>query len=537
MSQFRPALLLLLGTAACVPASLGSPAIPEPPNPCSPVSLKACTPESPPTSRYFTIHVVDEQTGRGVPLVELRTVNAVRYYTDSNGIAALDEPGLVGQRVWFQVQSHGYEMPADGFGMRGIALTVEPGKTAQVKIRRLNIAERLYRLTGGGIYRDSLLVGREAPVKEPLLNAQVLGCDSVQNAVYRGKLFWMWGDTSRPAYPLGNFHMSGATSELPGKGGLDPSRGVNLNYFKAETGFAREMAPMPGPGPTWLDAVAVLGEGKEEQLFAAYAKIRGSLDVYERGFCRFDPEKGQFTRLGQFPVDAPIFPHGHPVKRRVDGVDYVFFGDPFPLTRVRATPAAYQDLSQYETYTPLREGSRLSDPVIDRDAQGKVRYAWRKNTPAVNPEEQEKLIQTGKLRREEALCRFTDPTNGKPVVIHRGTVHWNAFRKRWIMIATEIGGTSMLGEVWYSEAKQPQGPWLSARKIVTHDRYSFYNPAHHPEFDQQGGKVIYFEGTYTHSFSGNPDQTPRYDYNQVMYRLNLADPRLGGRNQPEGVRN
>jgi hypothetical protein len=27
-------------------------------------------------------------------------------------------------------------------------------------------------------------------------------------------------------------------------------------------------------------------------------------------------------------------------------------------------------------------------------------------------------------------------------------------------------------------------------------------------------------------FSGNPDKTPRYDYNQVMYRLDLADPRL-----------
>ena len=30
----------------------------------------------------------------------------------------------------------------------------------------------------------------------------------------------------------------------------------------------------------------------------------------------------------------------------------------------------------------------------------------------------------------------------------------------------------------------------------------------------------------THTFSGNPDQTPRYDYNQIMYRLDLADERL-----------
>ena len=33
---------------------------------------------------YFAIIVVDEETGRGVPLVELRTVHDVKYYTDSN---------------------------------------------------------------------------------------------------------------------------------------------------------------------------------------------------------------------------------------------------------------------------------------------------------------------------------------------------------------------------------------------------------------------------------------------------------------------
>src|SRR6185436_12342539 len=32
------------------------------------------------------IEVVDEQTARGVPLVELETVDRVRYYTDSNGL-------------------------------------------------------------------------------------------------------------------------------------------------------------------------------------------------------------------------------------------------------------------------------------------------------------------------------------------------------------------------------------------------------------------------------------------------------------------
>ena len=110
---------------------------------------------------------------------------------------------------------------------------------------------------------------------------------------------------------------------------------------------------------------------------------------------------------------------------------------------------------------------------------------------------------------------------------HGGTVSWNEYRKRWVMIAVELfGESSVLGEVWFAEADAPTGPWVYARKVVTHDKYSFYNPKQHPFFDEDGGRTIYFEGTYTHTFSGNTHQTPRYDYNQVMYRLDLSDPRL-----------
>ncbi len=479
----------------------------------------------------FAIEVVDESTGRGVPLVELRTVHSVRFVTDSAGIAVIDEAELAGRETFFSVSSHGCELPPDGFGLRGVRLVVERGKTATVKIRRKNIAERLYRMTGAGIYRDSLLIGRKAPIRQPLLNTQVVGQDSVQNAAYQGRLFWMWGDTSRLSYPLGNFHMTGATTPLPPPGGpfpsgIDPERGIDLEYFAAENGFTREMAPIPGEGPTWLDALVALPEDGRERLFAGYMKIRPPLAVYERGLCRYDDEKGQFVGVRKFPVDAPIIPHGHPAVRQMNDRKYVFFGDPFPLVRVPATAEALQDLTKYEAYTPLKAGSRLSSPELDRDREGRLRYAWKKNTPALGAEEQAKLIKEGKLRRDEGLLRIDDPDSGKSVVIHRGTVNWNAYRKRWVMIATEIGGTSQVGEVWYAESRQPVGPWLNPRKIVTHDRYSFYNPSHHPEFDQHAGRVLYFEGTYTREFSGNPEATPRYDYNQMMYRLDLADPRL-----------
>ena len=474
----------------------------------------------------FGIEIVDEQAGRGVPLVELKTVNGIRYWTDSAGLAAIPDADLVGQEVYFGISSHGYEAQKDGFGFPGVRLKVEPGKVAQVKIKRTNLAERLYRITGSGIYADALLLGRKPPIHSPLLSAQVVGCDSVQNAVYQGKLFWIWGDTLQVSYPLGNFNATGATTPLPGKDGLAPETGIDLTYFRNDKGFVKGMAPVPGEGPTWLTGMFTLKSGEKEELYAGYMKIRPPLEVYEKGLVRFDDAKTEFERVVVFPREASLWPNGHAAVREDGGSSYVYFGDPFPLLRVPATSAAIRDPAKYEAYTCLATGSSVKFPIVERDAQGKPKYEWRKATPPLIPEDEEALIRRGKLKRDEAMFRFVDPARNRPVVMHRGTVHWNEFRKRWIMIATEIGGTSQLGEVWYSEAESPLGPWTWATKIVTHKKYSFYNPVHHPEFDQEGGKRIYFEGTYTTSFSGNEEQTPRYEYNQVMYRLDLSDPRL-----------
>ena len=471
----------------------------------------------------FRIRIVDAQTGRGVPLVELETVNQILLVSDSNGLVAFDEPGLLGTRVFFHVRSHGYEFPADGFGYRGAALETEAGGRAELKIRRVNIAERLYRMTGAGIYRDSVLLGEKVPTEQPVLNGKVLGSDSVVNTEYRGKLYWFWGDTNQPGYPLGNFHVPGATSELPSRGGLDPERGVNLRYFVDETGFAKPTAKMPGDGPTWIDGlVTVESSDGDEQMFAAYVKIRPPLTVYERGLIRWNEAGEQFEHVATFPEDAVLFPRGHTFKQTENDVEYVYFCDPFPLVRAPATAEGLADLSLYEAFTCLKP---TRDDEVERTPDGAVRYAWKPNTPPVGPAEQKKLVEAGELKPHEGLIQFRDRESGQPVFAHRGSVYWNEHRRRWVMIATEQFGTSLLGEVWYAEADTPVGPWTYAVKVVTHDKYSFYNPKQHPMFDKDGGRTIFFEGTYTHSFSGNPDQTPRYDYNQIMYKLDLSDPR------------
>jgi hypothetical protein len=155
------------------------------------------------------------------------------------------------------------------------------------------------------------------------------------------------------------------------------------------------------------------------------------------------------------------------------------------------------------------------------------------------------MISKKLIQPDEALWALRDTNTTAAVRSHSGSVYYNDYRKRWISIRSEVmGQASFLGEIWYFEGDTPLGPWVYGQKIVTHrmgdsaldkltwsrenaETYSFYNPLHHPEFDKQGGRIIYFEGTYTATFSGTHTvKTPGYNYNQIMYRLDLADPRL-----------
>ena len=86
------------------------------------------------------------------------------------------------------------------------------------------------------------------------------------------------------------------------------------------------------------------------------------------------------------------------------------------------------------------------------------------------------------------------------------------------------GAPSFLGEIWLTEAAGPEGPWVNARKVLSHDDYTFYNPVLHPEFFTADSPLIYFEGTYTTMFSSNKQPTPRWEYNQVLYQVDLSKP-------------
>jgi hypothetical protein len=484
--------------------------------------------------KYFKIQVVDRQTGRGVPLVELRTTNNIKYFTDSHGIVAFYEPGLMERDVFFFVESHGYEFPKDGFGFRGKRLKTLRGGSAIIKIDRLNIAERLYRVTGQGIYRDSILTGHPVPLKNPVLNGQVTGQDSVYTCIYRGRLFWMWGDTGRPSYPLGHFAMAGAVSDLPGKGGLDPAISVELEYYVAEDGFSRPVSPLKEPGMVWLDGLLTVKDKQgRERMVAKYARMKSLGEAYERGLVVFNDATESFEPLVRSGVDfLPYHNSGHAFSVNVEGRKYYYFATQFPLAvrmRVRAEWDDVIDANSYEVLTALEPKKPEARRTRRLDlGESETPYRWVRFGELMGNDTSAKTAVIEALKKEKQDAHLYDIESGKEISPHGGTVYFNAYRKRWVMITVQqFGEPSFLGEVWYAEADTPVGPWAYARKIATHNKYSFYNPKQHPFFDRDGGRVLFFEGTYSHTFSGTAENaTPRYDYNQIMYRLNIDDPRL-----------
>jgi len=487
------------------------------------------------SSKYFKIQVVDRQTGRGVPLVQLRTTNNIRYFTDSHGIVAFYEPGLMNMDVFFFVESHGYEFPKDGFGMQGTRLKTVPGESATIKINRINIAERLYRVTGQGIYRDSILTGHPVPLQNPALNGQVIGQDSVYMCLYRGRLFWMWGDTGRPSYPLGNFSMSGAVSDLPGHGGLDPAIGINLKYFVDENGFSKKMCPLKEPGLVWADGLLTVKDNDGRQrMVAKFDRLKNMSDIRERGLLVFNDETKTFEPLVRSGgIDFLPFPaSGHAFSVNVQGQKFHYFALPFPLTvrmRVRSEWNDVIDPNHYEVLTALKPKKPAGQHALRMDlGKSETPYRWLSFAQLAGDDASAKTSVIEALKKEKQNVHLYDIESGGKIIPHGGTVYFNAYRQRWIAIfVQQFGESSFLGEVWYAEADTPIGPWAYARKIATHNKYSFYNPKHHPLFDQDGGRVLFFEGTYSFTFSGTAENaTPRYDYNQIMYRLNLADPRL-----------
>ena len=484
-------------------------------------------PGPPAAAPFAELRVVDAATGRGVPLVELETVHAVRFVTDNAGRAAFAEPDAPGRpdesgrEVFLAVRGHGYGMPADGFGYAGVRVTPRVGGAVVIEVQRRQIAERLCRLTGAGRWRDSRLLGHAVPAAASN-DGRVAGQDSVQAAVYRGRVRWFWGDTRRMGYPLGLFRTAGATTPPPDALG-DPADGLPFEYFTDADGFARAMMPLPGrpEGVIWLDGVAVVPDAAgEPKLIAHYSRREGLERQLEHGVAVYDDAADRFVpSVRSADGETWRHPSTHPILFEEDGRRWLLSGSPTPNVRVSASLADVRNPDRYEAFT-CADPADPDSPLLD--AVGAPVWRWQSALPPTDSATEHRWIEAGTLKPEHArFCPADANSPSDRVTLHSGTVRWNDRRGKWVLVAGQVGGTSHLGEVWYAEADAPTGPFPAAVKVATHDRQSFYNVCHHTFLDRDGGRFIHFEGTYTNSFSGNPRRTPRYEYNQVLYRLDL----------------
>lgn len=427
---------------------------------------------------WCRINIVEKGSGWPVPLVELRTTHNVRFVSDNAGVIAFDLPELMGVETWFFVEGHGYGVPADGFGYRGVRLKPQPGALLTVEVERRLPAKRLGRITGGGLFGEAEQLGLETDWRDQ----GILGCDSVQTAVHNGRMYWAWGDTTLAGYPLGLFHMLSGTTQVQPLDSFEPPVRLRYDYFVDDAGKPREVAKMPGRGPTWVSGyVSLPDRSGVSRLVGTYVKVEPPLTVYECGLCVWDEAAQQFKqhrvlwRKTDDAAEPPLVPDGHPTRWTDEkGCPWLLFGDPFPRLQCEPTFEAWSNPDAWQAVEP----------------QADVPTA------------------TGDMRI-------------KP---HRGSIAWNAYRQKWVTVFTQLGGKpSFLGEIWYAEADAPSGPWGHAQKVVTHNNYTFYNPRLHPEFTPADSPLVLFEATYTRAFANQAEATPRHDYNQVLYRLDLDE--------------
>jgi hypothetical protein len=470
-------------------------------------------------ARCFAIRAVDSVTMRGVPLVEFAPAAGEAQWSDSQGMVAYCDPDSVGTTVTFTVTTDGYAL-ASG---TTVSLATTAGGSQTVPLVREYAGECLYRVTGQGIYRDSVLLGLKTPLANPDIDGLVMGQDTPSTFVYGGTLWWLWQDTERAAYPLGNFDTSGATSALPGDGGLSPDLGSNTTYFVDSNEFSRGMVdttadPMAASGSAagiWLgDIVAVVDPQGQTQIFGNYY---ANAKTPWNALAELDPTTSTFDYVADYPDGATI-PGGRSLLvKDASGITYAYWSNP---VRFPATVAGVSDFAALQAFSalPADGGTALAT-----NPDGTLAYAWTAGAAPVTAA----ALTAAHVDGDQGLDgHVTDIASGAGVQVANDSAMWNDYRKRFSKIIQQQYGTSFLGESWYIEGDTPLGPWVYARKVVTHDDgYTFYNPNIVPYFSEAGGRIIFYDATYTAAYT-SLTPTPRYNYNEIMYRLDLDDPRL-----------
>lgn len=477
-------------------------------------------------SEPMRIKVVD-RTGRPMPLSQVRVEpsGGATFFTDSRGIAAVRQPGFMGRTARAYASSFGHNYGAE-------FVEFSPGGSHTLRLQQSfddNVADRTYRLTGAGIYRSSWIFGETTPIDNPLMNADVLTQGRAASTVFRDELVWFFGSTGVSVEAGRRKRVTAATSRLPDQGGLNPEVGVNLNYVTDPSGSARNVAAGV-LGETVTVKGLMVTPTDPPQLFATFQ--RHSDATIRQGLLKWNESRKKFRQVKLFPEDTRVKLCPNVTRVRSDGREWFYFACPLPLVRVPATPKAIKDISRYQTFTPVKAGASWDGKHTER-AEGN-RWEWKTGTPTADHPRERELRRNFWFPDRAGIHHLTDFQTGESFVAREGTVFWNEFRQKWIMITNEfVPRGPRKGNVYYAEADSPIGPWVYARKVASHrdtlkdpyrGNFSFQDVKQHPELTRDEGKTIFFSGLFKRTARGQA--VPRYNNNHLMYRLDLTDNRL-----------
>ena len=152
-----------------------------------------------------------------------------------------------------------------GFTPLSAVVTTTVGEVTTLSLQRsVNVAERLFRLTGAGIFRDTALLGRPVPIAQPYISAGVVGQDSLDPAPKRSKL-------KSAAMALSTIASSKPGAGPAAKAASAEAEASNVAAGEIEHGVAE------GSNPTKRSASGEAQQGKTSALEAQLGMPAGTL--------------------------------------------------------------------------------------------------------------------------------------------------------------------------------------------------------------------------------------------------------------------
>jgi hypothetical protein len=463
----------------------------------------------PAPGQMFTLLVLDGKTKRALPGAQVIMPHRT-YVTDSSGAAAIYETGVMNSHATVTLAADGYVTAT------GVSVDLTPGLTRQVTIDpdASQIAVRLYRINGPGIFRDRVLLGQSSSQG---LNADMISQDGPMTALYQGRVYWTFGDTNHESAGHSNYRGSAASSAIP----VDAERWFPLGYVHQIDGREAAIAPVSefdnDGALAWPGGLASVPDARgTERLYSTFRIMNGKtgFDTLALGLGRYNDTTHVFERKLWFDLARPTQPGAHAFKVNDGAQSFLYYEN---LTRIPASEGGLLHPESYEAFTPLQP-----DGTAEHDDTGRIRYRWRTQTAELGSDN---VAGSGASNGERLFGQLRDarlePGAPHRVPIKASARDYNPFRKRYVEVITEDQPNFVpLDATWYAEADTPMGPWVYARRITGAGSRSIYNPTIAP-FRNNDAQIL-FAAVYAAPFIPAPP-LPYYNYSVVMHMLDVND--------------